>query len=156
VQRARIAARSQLPKLMLINTEENSEHVDLAMYDEALSAAGVALKSTSQAILFKMTVAESDLEEVYQVMGIRDPLGAKAHLLHPNAVHVVYFDPVSLLFGSQYYYIDEVNTTKKVTLRTIVQYTANTFSQFSSNHHTFSQFSRNHHTVHCQHLPSAL
>ena len=34
-------------------------------------------------------------------MGIRDPFEAKMHLLKENSVHVAYFDPVSLLFGSQ-------------------------------------------------------
>lgn len=114
VQRARIGARTQWPKLMLINTEENSKNVDEAMYHDALTSAGIVLKQTAQAILFKMTIPESEIEETYQTMGIHDPFQAKMHLLQENAVHVVYFDPVSLLFGSQYYMIDSVNTTRKV------------------------------------------
>ena len=114
VQRARLAARSQWPKLMLINTEENSENVDQKAYDKALTEAGIFLKQSAQAILFRMTLPQSDLLEVYQSFGIHDPMQAKAHLLQDNAVHVAYFDPVSLLFGSQYYTIDNVNTTKKI------------------------------------------
>ena len=114
VQRARIGANSQWPKLMLINTEENSEGVDQKKYDQALTEAGIFLKQTAQAVLFKMTVPESDIEDIYKSMGIHDPMQAKMHLLQDNAIHVAYFDPVTLLFGSQYYMIDNVNTTKKI------------------------------------------
>jgi hypothetical protein len=38
-------------------------------------------------------------EEMYMTMGIHDPFPAKMHLMKENAVHVVYFDPVSMLFG---------------------------------------------------------
>lgn len=120
VQRARIGARAQWPKLMLINTEENSANVNEAMYHEALTSAGIALKQTAQAILFRMTIPESDIDEMYQSMGIHDPLQAKMHLLKENAVHIVYFDPVSLLFGAQYYMIENVNTAQKV-IRLVVQ-----------------------------------
>ena len=90
------------------------------MYHEALTNAGVMLKQTAQAVLFKMTIPENEIDELYKTMGIHDPMQAKMHLMEENAVHVVYFDPISLLFGSQYYSIDTVNTTKKV-IRVVMQ-----------------------------------
>lgn len=114
VQRARMGARCNLPKVLIVNTVENSESVDMDAYHNALTEAGIVLKSTGQGVLFQMTLPEVELDEVYKLMGIHDPLQAKLHLLQDNAVHVVYFDPVSLLFGSQYYTIDEVKTSKKI------------------------------------------
>ena len=49
MQRARMAARCQWPKLMIIQSEESSENVDKAALAESLTTAGIALKSTAQA-----------------------------------------------------------------------------------------------------------
>ena len=110
VQRARIAAKSQWPKIMFATTEENSVDMDDAAVERGLLAAGAALKRNGAGALFHLNVPEQELVAMLHMLGVGDDDGrahAKKKLETKNQVYFAYFDPVSLLFGTAFHDLSE-------------------------------------------------